>query len=62
MGDPQGDSRRPLNVKALTRVDSKGFMRFLLGRLFPEDIEDIDLILNNPVYGVYPDIKDKEHE
>lgn len=62
MGDPQGILGKAPNVKALTRVDSKGFMRFLLGRLFPEDIEDIDLILNNPVYGVYPDIKDKEHE
>lgn len=43
--------RKKTNCLVLTDVDSKGFMKMFLTRIFPEYEEDILKILNNPKYG-----------
>lgn len=40
------------NVKVLTEVDSKRFMKFFLGRIFKDNIRDIEIVLNNNRYGL----------
>jgi purine nucleosidase len=44
--------RKEHNGLVLTKVDSKKFMEMFLFRLFPENINDIKLILNNTKYGL----------
>lgn len=44
--------RKEHNGLVLTKVDSKKFMEMFLYRLFPNNIMDIDLILNNKKYGL----------
>lgn len=40
------------NALVLTEVDSKKFMKFFLERIFKENKNDINLILNNNKYGI----------
>lgn len=44
--------RKEHNGLVLTKVDSKKFMEMFLFRLFPDNINDIKLILNNTKYGL----------
>lgn len=44
--------RKDHNVRILTKVDSKRFMKMFLERIFPESKKDIEIVLNNPKYGV----------
>lgn len=45
--------RKQHNAMVLTQVDSYKFMNMFLKRIFPEQKKDIDLVLNNKVYGKY---------
>lgn len=44
--------RKEHNGLILTKVDSKRFMKMFLERLFPENKKDIEIVFNNPKYGV----------
>ena len=44
--------RKDHNGLILTKVDSERFMKMFLERLFPENKKDIEIVLNNPKYGV----------
>lgn len=44
--------RKYHNGLILTKVDSERFMKMFLERLFPENKKDIEIVLNNPKYGV----------
>ena len=44
--------RKPHNGLVLTEVDSKRFMKFFLGRIFKDNIKDIEMVLDNNKYGV----------
>lgn len=44
--------RKEHNGSILTKVDSKRFMKMFLERIFPESKNDIEIVLNNPKYGV----------
>lgn len=44
--------RKDHNVRILIKVDSKRFMKMFLERIFPESKKDIEIVLNNPKYGV----------
>lgn len=44
--------RKAPNGLVLTEVDSKKFIRFFLGRIFKDNIKDIEEVINNNKYGV----------
>ncbi|MDO5779820.1 MAG: nucleoside hydrolase [Clostridium sp.] len=44
--------RKEHNGRILTKVDSKRFMKMFLERIFPDSKKDIEIVLNNPKYGV----------
>lgn len=44
--------RKEHNGLILTKVDSKRFMKMFLERIFPESKKEIEIVLNNPKYGV----------
>ncbi|MEG1287016.1 MAG: nucleoside hydrolase [Clostridium sp.] len=44
--------RKPHNGLVLTEVDSKRFIRFFLGRILKDNINDIEKVLNNNKYGL----------
>ena len=44
--------RKDHNGRILTKVDSKRFMKMFLERIFPENKKDIEIVLNNPKYGI----------
>ena len=44
--------RKDHNGRILTKVDSKRFMKMFLERIFPDSKNDIEIVLNNPKYGV----------
>lgn len=44
--------RKEHNGRILTKVDSKRFMKMFLERIFPDSKKDIEIVLNNPNYGV----------
>lgn len=44
--------RKEHNGRVLTKVDSKRFMKMFLERIFPDSKKDIEIVLNNPKYGV----------
>lgn len=44
--------RKEHNGRILTKVDSKRFMKMFLERIFPDSKKNIEIVLNNPKYGV----------
>ena len=44
--------RKEHNGCILTKVDSKRFMKMFLERILPDNKDDIEIILNNPKYGI----------
>ncbi|MBU3109356.1 nucleoside hydrolase [Clostridium gasigenes] len=44
--------RKAPNGLVLTEVDSKKFIRFFLGRIFKDNIKDIEEVINNNKYGM----------
>ncbi|MBB6714704.1 nucleoside hydrolase [Clostridium gasigenes] len=44
--------RKAPNGLVLTEVDSKKFIRFFLGRIFKDNIKDIEKVINNNKYGM----------
>lgn len=40
------------NGLILNKVDSKKFMKMFLGRIFPNNKKDIEIVLSNPKYGI----------
>lgn len=44
--------RKEHNGRILTKVDSKRFMKMFLERIFPDSKKNIEIVFNNPKYGV----------